>query len=128
MKIREILAEAKNIEIDDLEADDAPVADADQDKIPNILIQLRKAVDVDGNYPIVFKDGSKAKLDMDQIATFIKKHMKAKPADKELLQSKAGNSLKDFMAVIQTKDAEVPKHKIKGDRYMSHFSGDFDEK
>jgi hypothetical protein len=128
MRFKEIINEAKNIEIDDLEANDAPEADADQDKIPNILIQLRKALDVDGNYPITFKDGKKAKLSMEQIAAFVKKYMNAKPDEKEHMQSQGGNSHDGFIAVISAKEKPKFQHKIKGDRYMSHFAGDIDEK
>ena len=72
MKIQEIL-EAKQLKkgMDDFDDMDEPAADADQDKVPHIFMQLRKAVDVDGNYPITFKDGKKAKLPMDAIVGFI---------------------------------------------------------
>lgn len=126
MKIQEIL-EAKSMKRDD-DFDDVeePVADADTDKIPNILMQLRKAIDVDGNYPITFRDNSKKKLSMDQISDFVKKYMKAKPAEKEMMQSRGANSLEDFMAVLSEPEKPEFQHKIKGDRYMSHFSGDLD--
>ena len=129
MKIQEIM-EAKKLPLgmDDLEDRDEPAPDADQDKIPHILMQLRKALDVDGDYPIMFKDGKKAKLSMDQIAGFVKKYMNASPSEKESLQNQAANSLDGFNAAlkIEFKKTELPK--IKGDRYMSNFAGDFDEK
>lgn len=127
MKIQEIL-EAKNIKGMDLDDTDEPAPDADQDKVPHILMQLRKAIDVDGEYPITFKDGKKSKLPMDAIVGFIKKYMKAKPDEKESLQLQAGNSLEGFMAVLQAPEKPKFSHKIKGDRYMSAFAGDYDDK
>lgn len=124
MKIREILKEAKNVEIDDIEADEAP-ADAEQDDIPNILVQLRKALDVDGNYPIKFKDGSKAKLSMDDIADFVKKYMTLRPDEKESLQNQAINSLKDFKAAVAREFKKPDLPKIKGSRYMSDFGDEY---
>lgn len=127
MKIQEIL-EAKKIDkgMDDFDDVDEPAPDADQDKVPHILMQLRKAIDVDGNYPITFKDGKKAKLDMEHIVAFIKKYMKAQPSEKESLQTQAGNSLEGFMAALKAPEKEKFQQKIKGNRYMSHFGGDLD--
>lgn len=125
MKISEILFEAKVDDLDDVM--DKP-EDADQDKIPHILMQLRKAIDVDGEYPITFKDGKKSKLSLDQIGAFVKKYMKARPDEKEALQSQASNSLEGFMAALKAEEKPKLDQKIKGSRYMSHFSGDFDDK
>lgn len=126
MKIFEVI-EAKKRPVDDFEDDDAPVQDADQDKIPHILMQMRKAFDVDGNYEFKFKDGSKHMLDMDHIVAFVKKYMSAKPLEKEVMQNKAIESLEGLMSTLR---AEAPKAmpKIKGDRYMSNFAGDYDDR
>jgi hypothetical protein len=129
MKIFEVL-EAKKLpkaadELDDVM--DKP-EDPESDKIPHILMQLRKAIDVDGNYPITFKDGKKVKLSLDDIAKFVKKYMVASPSEKEALQAQAINSIEGFKAALDTefKKPELPK--IKGSRYMSSFAGDFDDK
>ena len=125
MKINEILLEAKIDDLDDIM--DKP-EDADQDKIPHILMQLRKAIDVDGNYPITFKDGKKSKIPMEHIVAFIQKYMKARPDEKESLQTQAANSLEGFMAALKSEEKPKFQHKIKGDRYMTSFAGDFDDK
>lgn len=125
MKINEILLEAKIDDLDDVM--DKP-EDAEQDKIPHILMQLRKAIDVDGEYPITFKDGKKAKLPMDHIVSFVQKYMKARPDEKEAMQSQAGNSLEGFMAALKAEEKPKFSHKIKGDRYMTTFAGDLDDK
>ena len=129
MKIQEIL-EAKKLppKMDDLDDTDEPAPDADQDKIPHILMQLRKALDVDGEYLITFKDGKKVKLPLETIVAFIQRYMKARPDEKELLQTQAGNSLEGFMAALKTPEKPKLDQKIKGSRYMSHFAGDFDDK
>lgn len=127
MKIFEVI-EAKKLAKADDDLDDVmdKPEDPDADKVPHILMQLRKALDVDGNYPILFKDGKKIKLPMDHIVAFVKKYMTLNPQDKESLQTQAGNSLEGFMAALKQdfKKPEMPK--IKGSRYMSHFGGDLD--
>lgn len=129
MKIQEIL-EAKKMPqaLDDLDDKPEKAEDPDSDKIPHILMQMRKAIDVDGNYPITFKDGKKVKLPMDAIVAFVKKYMAAKPLDKEAMQNQAITSLDGFMATLKAPEAKTPDMKIKGDRYMSGFAGDYDDK
>ena len=91
-------------------------------------MQLRKAFDVDGNYPILFRDNTKAKLSMDEIVGFLKTYMSLKPLEREQMQDMAANSKKDFMQSITSfKKTMAPVQKIKGDRYMSHFAGDLDK-
>lgn len=114
--------------MDDLDDVEEPAPDADQDKVPHILMQLRKAIDVDGNYPITFKDGKKSKIPMEHIVAFIQKYMKARPDEKEAMQSQAGNSLEGFMAALKAEEKPKISHKIRGDRYMTSFAGDFDDK
>lgn len=127
MKIFEII-EARKGPIDDFDDVEEPVQDADLDKIPNILIQMRKAFDVDGNYEFKFKDGTKHKLGMDDIVKFVKKNMAAKPAEREIMQIKGLESLEGLMSVINAAEQSKPDFKIKGDRYVSHFAGDLDDK
>jgi len=127
MKIFEVI-EAKKRPADDWDDEDEPVQDADLDKIPNILIQMRKAVDVDGNYDFKFKDGSKHKLELEDIVTFVKKFMSAKPLEREKMQNQAIDSLEGLISVINAQEAPKPDMKIRGDRYMSHFAGDLDDK
>jgi hypothetical protein len=127
MKIFEVI-EAKKRPMDDFEDDEAPVQDADLDKIPHILMQMRKAVDTDGNYEFKFKDGGKHKLELSDIVTFVKKYMTAKPQEKEMMQNKAIDSLEGLMSVIRAEEAPKAGGSIKGDRYMSGFAGDYDDK
>lgn len=133
MKIQEILMEKakKNKEkiddLDDLDSDE-PEADADLDKVPHIVMQLKKALDVNGDYPITFKDGKKIKISLKDIEEFLKKYHKLKPYDREEMQKLAGQDIKSFHAAMQAVVEPKLIPKIKGDRYMTSFSGDFDDK
>jgi len=126
MKIVEFAAAKKPV--DDLDDIIDKPEDADQDKIPHILMQLRKALDVEGEYTITFKDGKKTRLPMDTIVAFIKKYLDARPGDKEALQAQAANSIEGFMSALKKDISKPDIPKIKGSRYMSHFAGDFDDK
>lgn len=128
MKIFEVIEAKKHKKVDDLEDIIDKPEDPDSDKIPHILMQLRKALDVDGEYQITFKDGKKIKLPLEVVVSFIKKYMAARPEDKESLQSQAANSLEGFMAALAKEEKPKFSQKIKGNRYMSHFAGDFDDK
>ena len=129
MKIFEVI-EAKKLagSQDDLDDVMDKPEDPDADKVPHILMQLRKAIDVDGNYPILFKDGKKAKLGMPEIVMFVKKYMGLNPSDKETLQMQASNSLEGFMAALKSPEKPKVSQKIRGDRYMTSFAGDYDDK
>jgi hypothetical protein len=122
MKIFEVI-EAKKLAKADDDFDDVmdKPEDPEADKIPHILMQLRKAIDVDGDYPITFKDGKKVKLSLNDIGAFVKKYMNAKPLEKEEMQNKAASSLESFMSIIKAPAVKKPEFKIKGNRYMSHF-------
>ncbi len=70
-------------------------------------MQIKKAYDVGGNYPIVFKDGTKHKLSNDMIAAFLNKYMSLKPMDRETMQDQASKSLLDFQAAMESMDESV---------------------
>ena len=134
MKIQELL-EAKKFKKHlkkhhDIEDKDEPVADADDDKTPLITMQLLKSLDVDGNYPVAFKDGKKFKLHLNDVKNFLQAYMMARPDDKEAMQDMASQSLEMFHKALSRYNVppQKPASKIKGDRYMSHFRGDFDDK
>jgi hypothetical protein len=106
--------------------DDSP-EDPEKDKVQHIVMQARKAYDVEGNYPITFKDGSKAKLPLPMIVKFLKMYNMLKTTEKEEFSNLASQSPKDFEAALQKDVTPKPLPKIKGNRYMSSFSGDFPE-
>lgn len=92
-----IIDEAADEDMDDsLDSDE----DADKDKVPHIVMQLRKALDVDGDYPIKFEDGKSYKLPMAMIHKFLNKHDSAKPEAKNSMSQAAIKSIEGFKSQI----------------------------
>lgn len=91
--------EAKDF--DDFDDDDEPVVDADSDKVKHIVMQLRSALDFDGDYAINFKDGTKAKLPVEDINLFLRKYESVKPADKETMQNVGGQNKEGFDKIVK---------------------------
>ena len=92
---------------DDWDDEEEEPENPDADKIPHIVMQLKKAADVGGNYPIIFKDGSKHVLPYNMIASFLTKYMEKKPFEREAMQDQAGQSLLDFQATMESMDEAV---------------------
>ena len=92
---------------DDWDKEEEEPENPDADKIPHIVMQLKKAADVGGNYPIIFKDGSKHVLPYNMIASFLTKYMEKKPFEREAMQDQAGQSLLDFQATMESMDEAV---------------------
>ena len=74
--------------------------DPDADKVQHIIMQLRKAVDVEGNHPIKFLDGSKHKIPLKDAELFIDKYMSMKPQDREKMQEVAIMDLDKFNTIL----------------------------
>lgn len=129
MKIFEVL-EAKKLRDKEDDFDDVmdKPEDPDADKVPHILMQIRKALDVDGDYPITFKDGKKVKLSFEDLVKFVKKYIKLKPDEKDKLQTMAALSLDGFKSALKHEFSKPDIPKIKGDRYMTNFAGDLEDK
>ena len=84
--------------LDDEEEEDPE--DPDSDKVQHILMQLRKAQDVDGDHLIKFVDGTKVKLPIADINLFMDKYMDMKPADREKMQQVAIMSKEQFDTIL----------------------------
>ena len=91
---------------DDDEEDEKP-EDPDKDKVQHILMQLRKAQDVDGDHPIKFLDGSEVILPLKDINEFMQMYMNVKPQDRERLQQVAIMSKDKFDKLLTF---FTPKH------------------
>lgn len=106
MKIQEVLEAKKNklttVRPDDFDDTDDLAADPDSDKIPHIVMQLRQALDVEGDLAIKFKDGTKAKIPLEIIQKFLLKYLELKPSDKEEMQNLASESLSGFKDALTT--------------------------
>lgn len=92
---------------DDWDQEEEEPENPDADKIPHIVMQLKKAADVGGNYPITFKDGSKHVLPYNMIASFLTKYMQKKPFEREAMQDQAGQSLLDLQATMESMEEAV---------------------
>jgi hypothetical protein len=89
-----------DIDDDDDEEDEEKAEDPDADKVQHILMQLRKAQDVDGDHPIKFLDGTKVKLPLEDITLFMNKYMDMKPLDREKMQQVAIISKEQFDKIL----------------------------
>jgi len=85
---------------DDDEEDEEEPEDPEKDKVQHILMQLRKAQDVDGDHPIKFLDGTKVKLPLNDINKFMQMYMNVKPQDRERLQQVAIMSKDKFYKLL----------------------------
>ena len=98
MKIKELLESNYHDDFDD-EQEEVP-SDPDADKVPHILMQLKKAADLGGNYPISFQNGEKAKLSMNDIAKIVKLYANAKPMERQRMQAQAIQSPDGLKALL----------------------------
>jgi hypothetical protein len=110
MKITELLTES-HYDDWDKEEEELP-GDPDQDKVPNLIIQFKKSMDVDGRYPIVFRDGSKVKIPTQVMVDFLNKYDDLKPMDRESMQNLAAQSVDKFKEVLATFKGEKPERSI----------------
>jgi hypothetical protein len=85
---------------DDFDDDDEKPEDPDADKVPHILMQLKKAQDVEGDHHIKFIDGQKHKLPIADINLFMDKYMDMKPQDREMMQKVAVMSKEQFDTIL----------------------------
>ena len=97
MKINELLNESVDDELNDEPEMDI---DPDLDKIPHIVMQLKKALDVGGRHPIVFQDGNKTLIPAHLIRQFMSKYSSMKPFEREALQDEVSKSKEAFMKAI----------------------------
>lgn len=109
MKITELLNESYH---DDWDKEDELPDDPDQDKVPNLIVQFRKSMDVGGGYPIKFNDGSKVKIPVEIMVQFLNKYDDLKPMDREKIQNLAAQSVDKFKEVLATFKGQKPERSI----------------
>jgi hypothetical protein len=110
MKITELLAESRYDDWDK-EEEELP-GDPDLDKVPNLIIQFKKSLDVDGRYPIVFRDGRKVNIPTGIMVDFLNKYDDLKPMDRESMQNLAAQSVDKFKEVLATFKGQKPERSI----------------
>ena len=76
------------------------VDDPDTDRIPNLVVQMRKSLDLGGELPIMFYDGTKFKLAIVIMNRFLEMYGSIKPVDREEMQKTAIKSFDSFMEVV----------------------------
>jgi len=83
---------------DDTDASDDDVKGASK----NIMMQMRKAQSLSGNFAVEFGDGKKVKIPAKMaIAVQQKYNAMRKPADKEKFQARIGKSYKDMLSALK---------------------------
>lgn len=90
MKINELLNES----FDNIE-------DPDTDKVPNIVMQIRKSMDTGGSRPIVFRDGTKETIPVNAMIAFLNRYQDLKPMDREQMQDLAIQSKEAFIDAVK---------------------------
>lgn len=96
MKIKEIVNEAYDPFAIDGEEDDY---DAPQSNVQNIIAQLEKAQDFDGNKVINFENGDQKKLPLKAIEIFLAAYGSVK--DKQQMSADAASSVDGFVAAVK---------------------------
>ena len=67
-------------------------------------MQMRKSVDLKGNFKVEFEDGKKQKVPLDIARAVSNKYnMIKRPAEKEKFQKAAGKSYKDLLKALKEK-------------------------
>jgi len=74
--------------------------DPESDSVPHIIMQLRKALDTDGDYSVKFKDGTKHQIPLSVTRRFLQKYLSLKPNDREEMQNMAIKDLEHFKKAL----------------------------
>lgn len=106
MKIQDFLIESLEDDIDVIDSD------FENESVENIVMQLRKALDYNGDYPVKFNDGSAAYISEDDINTFLTKLQSFKPNDRLTMQNEATKSLPDFYKMLKSFNGQVMSKSI----------------
>ena len=91
MKINELLNESF----------DDSIEDPDTDKVPNIVMQIRKSMDTGGNRPIIFRDGNKEVIPVNAMIAFLNRYETLRPMDREEMQNLAVQSKEAFIDTVK---------------------------
>ncbi len=72
---------------------DPVVEDPDGEKVPNLIMQFKKSMDIGGTGEIVFMDGTKTELSVAKMIDFLNIYDALKPIDREEMQALAVHSV-----------------------------------
>lgn len=79
----------------------------ENDKIPNLVMQIRKSMDTGGSIPILFKDGGTFVIPVRTMTMFLERYASFKPIDREEMQDIAIQSKDAFVSALT--DYDRPK-------------------
>ena len=86
---------------DDFDDEDEKAEDPDKDRVPHILMQVKKALDVDGDHEIQFENGDKHKFSVINLNLFLTEYMNMKPEMREKMQQAAIVGQEEFETIIE---------------------------
>lgn len=82
------------------------------DETPNIVVQFKKSMDVGGDYPIQFADGTKTKIPVNVMVDFMNKYDQLKPFQRNEMQKLAVQSVEKFKEVLANFKGQRPEKSI----------------
>ena len=97
-------------DFDDFDDEEEKPEDPEKDKVQHILMQVRKAIDVDGDYAIKFADGDSHSFPTKDLEDFITMYMGLRPLDREKLQQVAIMSKGQFEKILSFFQPDHPLH------------------
>lgn len=83
-------------------------------EMPNIIVQLNKSLDVNGNYLISFNDGKQIKVTNEVCKRFIQRYSALKPLEREKMQKIALQSPEHFNDVLEHFNGQLAEKSIYG--------------
>ena len=92
-----------NMKVDELLLEDVTDnnEDPENDRIPHLLMQVKKALDHGGNHPIKFSDNTACTFPVESLVTFYEGYMSLKPAGKEEVQQFGVERKENFDTVVK---------------------------
>jgi hypothetical protein len=88
------------------------LTDPDSEKVPNIVLQIRKSMDTGGNRALTFRDGSSQVVPISAMISFMNKYESLKPIDRETMQTQAVQSPESFMDVLKNFNGRIAPKSI----------------
>ena len=93
--------DADDYDDDDWDSDeDEKPEDPDKDRVPHILMQVKKALDVEGDHDIQFENGDKHKFSVSDLNIFLTNYLDMKPEMREKMQEAAITGQEEFENIV----------------------------
>ena len=93
--------DADDYDDDDWDSDEEEKPeDPDKDRVPHILMQVKKALDVEGDHDIQFENGDKHKFSVSDLNIFLTNYLDMKPEMREKMQEAAITGQEEFENIV----------------------------